>query len=167
MFTMPSESGLKSPENHQTPLAVVAGGTRGIGLAVGELLFAEGWRVVLADRDVPGEADPDRFDCRSTDIADTAAVDKLAAEIQAAHGSVSGLVNAAGYNRHALVSEIDDDIWLDLLDLHLGGVLRLCRAFYPMCRTRQAPWSISLQLVDVWVARDAHPMPRPRLALRH
>jgi NAD(P)-dependent dehydrogenase (short-subunit alcohol dehydrogenase family) len=132
MFTMPSESGLKSPENHQTPLAVVAGGTRGIGLAVGELLFAEGWRVVLADRDVPGEADPDRFDCRSTDIVDTAAVDKLAAEIQAAHGPVSGLVNAAGYNRHALVSEIDDDIWLDLLDLHLGGVLRLCRAFYPM-----------------------------------
>ena len=67
-----------SPDNNDAPLAVVAGGTRGIGLAVGELLFVEGWRVVLADRDIPGEADPDRFDCRSADISDSAVVDRLA-----------------------------------------------------------------------------------------
>lgn len=125
---------MESPDSNKAPLAVVVGGTRGIGLAVGELLSAEGWRVVLADRDIPGEADPDRFDCRPTDISDSAAVDQLAAEIEASHGPVSGLVNAAGYNRHAVVSEIDDDIWKGLLDIHLGGVLRLCRAFYPMLR---------------------------------
>jgi NAD(P)-dependent dehydrogenase (short-subunit alcohol dehydrogenase family) len=124
---------LESPDKN-APLAVVVGGVRGIGLAVGELLFAEGWRVVLADRDIPGEADSNRFDCRQTDIADSAMVDKLAVEIEAAHGPVSGLVNAAGYNRHAMISEIEDDIWMDLLDIHLGGVLRLCRAFYPMLR---------------------------------
>jgi NAD(P)-dependent dehydrogenase (short-subunit alcohol dehydrogenase family) len=122
------------PENKDAPLAVVVGGAHGIGLAVGELLFVEGWRVVIADQDIPGEADAERFDCRQTDISDSATVDKLAAEINAAHGPVSGLVNAAGYNRHAAVSEIDDPTWQGLLDIHLGGVLRLCRACYPMLR---------------------------------
>lgn len=123
-----------STENNDAPLAVVVGGSRGIGLAVGELLSVEGWRVVIADRDIPGEAARDRFDCRATDIANSDAVDKLAAEINAAHGPISGLVNAAGYNRHAAVSEVDDDTWQGLLDIHLGGVFRLCRAFYPMLR---------------------------------
>jgi NAD(P)-dependent dehydrogenase (short-subunit alcohol dehydrogenase family) len=128
---------LKTSDDIDMPLAVVVGGARGIGLAVGELLITEGWRVVIADLDVPGEADPDRFDCRPTNIADSAAVDKLAIEINSVHGPVSGLVNAAGYNRHAKVSEIEDDIWKDLLDIHLGGVLRLCRSFYPMLRDTQ------------------------------
>lgn len=123
-----------SPDNDVAPLAIVVGGARGIGLAVSELLSARGWRVVIVDRDIPGEADPDHFDCRTTDISDSDSVNKLAGEISTTYGSVAGLVNAAGYNRHSAVSEVTDDTWHGLLDIHLGGVLRLCRAFYPMLR---------------------------------
>jgi NAD(P)-dependent dehydrogenase (short-subunit alcohol dehydrogenase family) len=121
-------------DREQGPVAVVIGGTRGIGLAVGQELAAEGWRVVLADLDVPGDADPGQFDCRQVDISDSGAVGSLALAVVESYGPIAGLVNAAGYNRHAAVSESDDETWIGLLDIHLLGVLRSCRAFYPALR---------------------------------
>lgn len=126
----------------EKPLAVVVGGARGIGLAAGQCLLRDGWRVAVADLDPPesdGAADGaaggpgagGRFRYFRTDIADSAAVDRLAAGVQALGGPVRGLVNAAGYNRHAPLSEIDDATWQGLLDVHLGGVIRACRAFHP------------------------------------
>ena len=116
------------------PVAVVIGGARGIGLAVGRCLLRDGWRVAVADLDPPeadGSADgPDVGDPLHyirADIADSDSVDRLAAEVQALDGPVRGQVNAAGYNRHKAVSEIDDAIWQGLLDVHLGGVFRTYR----------------------------------------
>ena len=121
-------------KNDSSPLAVVIGGVRGIGLATGLLLAREGWRVVLADLDPPGDADPAQFDCRRVDITDGDAVGRFARDIFADHGPLSGLVNAAGYNRHAPLNEVDEETWAGLLDVHVGGVLRACRSFYPALR---------------------------------
>ncbi|MCG8356962.1 MAG: SDR family oxidoreductase [Kiloniellales bacterium] len=120
-----------SKSTSESPVALIVGGGRGIGLAVGSALRDRAWRVVLADRD-PLEPDlNDRFDCRQVDISDSPAVDRLAAGLLEDYGRVDGLVNAAGYNRHEAVSEIRDETWIDLFDVHLGGVLRVCRALYP------------------------------------
>ena len=123
------------------PVVAVIGGSRGIGLAVGRCLLRDGWRVAVADLDPPeadGSADGsdagDPFHYIRADIADSASVDRLAAGVQALGGPVRGLVNAAGYNRHAPLSEIDDATWQGLLDVHLGGVIRACRAFHPLLR---------------------------------
>lgn len=116
---------------HDNPVALIIGGGRGIGLAAGLALEAQSWRVVLADRDPAESETADRFDCRSVDISDSAAVDRLAAVLRETHGCIDGLVNAAGYNRHEAVAEMSDDTWTGLLDVHLGGVLRVCRAFHP------------------------------------
>jgi NAD(P)-dependent dehydrogenase (short-subunit alcohol dehydrogenase family) len=121
-------------DREQGPVAVVVGGARGIGLAVGRELVNDGWRVVLADLDVPGDADPNQFDCRQVDISDSGAVNSMALAVADSYGAISGLVNAAGYNRHGAVSEADDETWIGLIDIHLLGVLRLCRAFYPALR---------------------------------
>ena len=121
----------------ETPLAVVVGGARGIGLSVGRCLLRDGWRVAVADLHAPEAAGADEsrtgdaFHYIRTDIADSGAVGRLAAGVQALGGPVRGLVNAAGYNRHAPLSEIDDATWQGLLDVHLGGVIRACRAFHP------------------------------------
>jgi NAD(P)-dependent dehydrogenase (short-subunit alcohol dehydrogenase family) len=109
-------------------VAIIAGGLRGIGLATGELLRAEGWRVVLADRDAPDADSHEGFDCRQFDVTDTPSVDRLVASVLASYGRIDGLVNAAGFNKHQRVEELEDDTWRTLLDVHLGGTMRLCRA---------------------------------------
>jgi len=115
-------------------IALVVGGARGIGLASGEALRAAGWQVVAADRD---PAEPElarRFDCRLVDIRDSAAVDGLVRAVLADHGRIDGLVNAAGFNKHESVAELADETWSALLDVHIGGVLRCCRACHPALR---------------------------------
>ena len=123
----------------------VIGGARGIGLAIGRCLLRDGWRVRcgrsrsarsgrIGGRSADGSDAGDPFHYIRADIADSASVDRLAAGVQALGGPVRGLVNAAGYNRHAPLSEIDDATWQGLLDVHLGGDIRACRAFHPLLR---------------------------------
>ncbi len=120
-----------SDTGNPNPVVIIVGGIRGIGLATGEILQDRGWKAVLLDRDV---ADPDvagHFDCRLVDVTDSASVDRAVAGIVRDHGRLDGLVNAAGYNRHGAVADLTDDIWTGLFDVHLGGVLRFCRACQP------------------------------------
>ncbi len=136
-----------APREADRNLGVVIGGARGIGLAVGRYLLRDGWQIVVADLDPPEAEKPGGAEVRGnaasalhyirTDIADSASVDGLAAKVQAMGGPVCGLVNAAGYNRHRAVSDIDDATWQELLDVHLGGVIRACRAFHPILRESQ------------------------------
>lgn len=121
----------------ESPVAVVIGGGRGIGLEVGAILRDGAWRVVLADRDTPDSGIVSGYDFRSVDISDSGAVDALAAGLRDDYGRIDGLVNAAGYNRHQAVSEIEDETWSGLFDIHLGGVLRVCRALHPDLKASQ------------------------------
>ena len=117
--------------NIDKPIALIIGGAQGIGLATGLLLKDSGWEVILADLD---DAEPDikdKFDCRKVDISNTAQVDELARNVV----KLDGLVNAAGHNQHEALADLADDTWCHLLDVHLGGVIRVCRAFYPAMKT--------------------------------
>ncbi|MCG8653203.1 MAG: SDR family oxidoreductase [Pirellulales bacterium] len=117
-------------------LALVAGGVRGIGLATARTLKRDGWQVVLADRD---HADPEiaeTFPCLTMDIANTDSVDTAVKEISRTFGAIDGLVNAAGFNRHQSVSDLEDETWRSLFDVHLGGTLRLCRACHRSLKKR-------------------------------
>ncbi len=119
------------PSNTPQPVAVIIGGARGIGLATATELAEQGWQVQLADRDPPAEGDT-TLPCHSVDIGNSDSVNQLATTLADAHGRVDALVNAAGFNRHGAVVELEDETWNSLFDIHLGGVLRACRAFHPM-----------------------------------
>jgi NAD(P)-dependent dehydrogenase (short-subunit alcohol dehydrogenase family) len=108
-------------------VAVISGGIRGIGLAAGEILRANHWRVVLADRDATCGM-LSGFDCRPFDATDTSSVHDLIEDVVRTHGRIDGLVNAAGFNRHQAIDELEDSTWQKLFDVHLGGTMRLCRA---------------------------------------
>src|SRR5580698_6476476 len=85
--------------------AVITGGGSGIGAASAVRLSAEGARVAILDVDtakaraVLADAAPDRHLGFACNIADSAAVDKVFAEIDAAWGGVDILVNNAGIGR--------------------------------------------------------------------
>ena len=123
-----------------SPTAVVTGGARGIGREVASQLHSAGWNVAIADLQLPdsGEMAEDprlgRFHHVHMDVADSASVDAGIRAVVERFGGLQGLVNAAGYNRHAPVADLRDDLWQELLEVHLGGTLRCCRSAFPALR---------------------------------
>jgi 3-oxoacyl-[acyl-carrier protein] reductase len=115
-------------------VAVVTGGSRGIGRSICERLAADGARVAVVARDearandvarqLPGEGHKG-YAC---DVADSAAVDALVKQVEADFGSIDILVNNAGVTADNLLVRINDDAWDKVVDTNLKGAFNLIRA---------------------------------------
>jgi NAD(P)-dependent dehydrogenase (short-subunit alcohol dehydrogenase family) len=132
-------------------IAVVTGGGSGIGRATALQLAADGHRVVVLDRDLPGAeatiselAGATALEC---DVADSSAVDAAAARVRAAHGRVDVLVNNAGTVHPQPSHEISDGEWERLLAVHLGGTFRASRAFAPLLAQAEAATVVNVSSV--------------------
>jgi NAD(P)-dependent dehydrogenase (short-subunit alcohol dehydrogenase family) len=131
------------PDDPPRRVAVITGGARGLGLATGRILKARGWTVVATDRDETPELAAAEIDYVAVDVADSTAVDAAAAEIRKRYGRIDALVNCAGFTRHEAMADLADATWQDLIDVHLGGAFRCCRAFHPALRRGGAVVNIS------------------------
>ena len=118
-------------------VAVVTGGSRGIGFEAAMALGACGAKVILASRDrsvldesvgklVKAGVDASLF---VLDVTDSAAVTKAADTIVAEHGKVDILINSAGIARLNSALETSDDEWRAVMDLNVNGMFWCCRAF--------------------------------------
>jgi NAD(P)-dependent dehydrogenase (short-subunit alcohol dehydrogenase family) len=105
-------------------LAVVTGGTRGIGRAVAERLASDGYRVIVAGRNAP--ASPE-FEFRRCDVADSVAVQSLFAGL----ARVDVLVNSAGI-AGANALDGDDALWHAIIGSNLHGTYYCCKAALPL-----------------------------------
>lgn len=119
-------------------VAVVTGGGRGIGLAIGQALAEAGAYVVLADRDAAVLADGAArlglagyvVETVLFDVTCPADVSKAADELIARHGRVDILVANAGVGRTPVAAEdVSDEDWLAVNDVNLNGVFWCNRAF--------------------------------------
>lgn len=119
-------------------LAVVTGGSRGIGLAIAEALAEAGARLVLLDRDAASLEEgraallAKGFDAGThvVDVTDSAAVQRAADAIAAEHGVADILVANAGIGRAPVAAEeVEDADWLAVNDVNLNGVFWCNRAF--------------------------------------
>ncbi|ODT49664.1 SDR family oxidoreductase [Devosia sp. 63-57] len=122
-------------------IAVITGGTVGIGLAIAEGLAAEGCNLVLVGRDgARAQAEADRlateFGVRaiavSADVATAAGCDAVIA----AAGAVDILVNNAGTGSNETIQEADDAKWQYYWDLHVMAAVRLARGLVPGMKQR-------------------------------
>ena len=115
-------------------VALVTGGSRGIGKVIAERLAREGARVVVTSRtaksaeSVANELPGDGHLGAACDVADREAVDGLVKRIESEMGSLDILVNNAGITKDNILVRLNDDDWDAVLDTNLKGSFQVIRA---------------------------------------
>lgn len=115
---------MTDPDN-AARVALVTGAGGGIGRAVVATLAARGHTVVATDVTAPDLPDSTGV---ALDVTDTASVERVVGEVEAARGPIDVLVCTAGVIRPAGILDTDDDDWATMLDVNTTGVLRMLRA---------------------------------------
>ena len=118
----------------QGQVALVTGGSRGIGLAIAEELANAGAKIAVVARDearaqaaaegLPGEGHRG-YGC---DVADPEAVNALVRRVEDELGSLDVLVNNAGVTRDNVLMRLKDDDWNAVIDTNLRGAFNTIRA---------------------------------------
>jgi NAD(P)-dependent dehydrogenase (short-subunit alcohol dehydrogenase family) len=118
-------------------VAVVTGGTHGIGLATARVFLDLGARVAICGRneerlaqarEILGEGE-DRLFAATCDVLDEARVATFRDGVERAFGTVDILINNAGEARIGSIDETSDEAWMDEYNLKVFSVLRPTRAF--------------------------------------
>jgi 3-oxoacyl-[acyl-carrier protein] reductase len=125
-------------------VAVVIGGSGGIGAAAAQALAAEGARVIVTWRSgeaaanallagLPGEGHL----ARRAVIEDSATLTALAGEVERAFGRCDILVNTAGYTKPIPIGDLDaltDEFIDDMFKVNWRGQFAAIRAFTPLLK---------------------------------
>jgi 3-oxoacyl-[acyl-carrier protein] reductase len=114
-------------------VALVSGGSRGIGRAIVELFARDGMDVIFFYRGSYQAAQEvvasgDKVEAMQVDVTDAAAVAAAVERIVDARGRIDVLVNNAGIVRDNLLGMLEDDDIHEVLDTNIGGVFNLTRA---------------------------------------
>jgi NAD(P)-dependent dehydrogenase (short-subunit alcohol dehydrogenase family) len=125
-------------------VAVVTGGSSGIGLATAELFLRAGASVAICGRNAERLAQASaalkaqfpagQLLAVQCDVLDTEDVTAFAHGVQNRFGRTDMLVNNAGQGRVSTFADTTDDAWREELDLKYFSVMRPTRAFLPMLR---------------------------------
>ena len=112
-------------------VAVVTGGSRGIGRTIVSALAEAGVQVMTCGRGPRPDGLVEAIGWAQVDVADPGAVARLSAETEARFGPATILVNNAGIQIEKTVAESSDADWEAVIGANCRGVFNCCRAFLP------------------------------------
>lgn len=130
-------------ENLAGTVAVVTGGSRGIGRAIAQRLAAEGSDCLIVARtaeDLATAADEltaatgRRIETCAIDLRSMEGCEAVPSRLQETFGRVDILVNCAGATQAGPFLELGDDVWQDGFNLKFWGAVRLTRLLWPSLR---------------------------------
>jgi NAD(P)-dependent dehydrogenase (short-subunit alcohol dehydrogenase family) len=133
------------PEFSARPgVAVITGGSGGVGAAVARMFVAEGSRVVLTYRsNEPRELLAELgegAEAHRLDVSDAAATAALIESVVAAHGGIHALVHAAGPHVPMVhLSKVTPGQFADQVDADVNGFFNVMHAALPALRASSAP----------------------------
>jgi 3-oxoacyl-[acyl-carrier protein] reductase len=113
-------------------VALVTGGSRGIGAAISRELARAGARVAVNYRSGSEAAEALAGELGgiavAADVADGGQVGALVETVERDLGEIDFLVNNAGITRDTLIARMTDEDWAQVLDTNLRGAFLTCRA---------------------------------------
>jgi len=133
-------------------VALVTGGTSGIGAAICEALLVAGYRVAAnhaTRRDVA-----DAFSTRTGipvyawNVADLDACRNGVARVEREVGPIDVLVNNAGITRDAMLHRMSAEQWRDVIDIDLSGCFNMCRSVIEGMRERRFGRIVNISSVN-------------------
>jgi len=115
-------------------VAIVTGGTRGIGEAISVALKERGLTVAAnyMGNDERAKAFTDRTGIKSYkwDVSDFESCQQGVRQVESEIGPVDVLVNNAGITRDATMRKMDHAKWQDVIDTNLGGCFNMAKAVF-------------------------------------
>lgn len=142
-------------------LAIVTGGTLGIGLAVVRRLIQEDTSVVLCsdrnedvERTVAGLRD-EGLEVKGlrADVTSSADMKELVSFATEAYGGVDILVNSAGVQRYGTVVDTEEDVWDEVLNVNLKGVYLASKHAIPEMRKRGGGSIVNVSSVQAFASQ--------------
>jgi 3-oxoacyl-[acyl-carrier protein] reductase len=136
-------------------IALVTGGSRGIGRAIVEILAASGMDVTFTYRDNAAAAEQVLaahaglpVSAEKLDSRDSAACNALVEKLSDRAGKIDLLVNNAGVVRDNLLAMLDDDDLATVFDTNITGTFNMTRAVVPHMISRRRGKIINISSVS-------------------
>jgi len=121
-------------------VALVTGGTRGIGAAISKMLKLRGYQVAAnyAGNDVAASAFKEEtgVPVYKFDVSDFDAVKAAVAKIESDLGPIEIVVNNAGITRDSTMRRLDRTMWQAVIDTNLGSCFNVSKAVWDGMNTR-------------------------------
>ena len=149
MGTAPQTAANSAARDLVPVVAVVTGGSRGIGHAIAKTLASRGARVVITgrnERDLEAAARelPETVHAVRADVSKPDEAARVIERAVQTFGGLDVLVNNAGVGVFANVADMTIEQWHQVIDTNLSGVFYCTHAALPHLRARGAGWVINI-----------------------
>jgi 3-oxoacyl-[acyl-carrier protein] reductase len=119
-------------------IAIITGGSQGIGKAISELFAKQGATVIIMDVLPKGEevanqinASGGKAEFHTVSVSDKSAVEKLFEQVNAKYGKIDILINNAGITRDRTLEKMSEEEFDSVIEVNLKGVFICTQAVAP------------------------------------
>jgi acetoacetyl-CoA reductase len=139
-------------EKTMKKVAIVTGGTRGIGASISKELLVQGYAVAATYHGNTEAAQAFKTETGASvfkfDVANYAECVEGVASIEKELGAVSVLINNAGITKDSMLHKMEADAWHAVIETNLTSVFNMCRAVIGGMRERQFGRIISISSIN-------------------
>lgn len=132
-------------------VAIVTGGSRGIGRGVVEALLDKGWRVRFCSRSPKSVEEAERelagrgfASGQAVDVRRQEEVDAFVERVRKEEGRIDCLVNNAGLGIFGSVDELTGEQWREVIETNLSGCFYFLRAVSPIMKAQGSGWIFNI-----------------------
>jgi NAD(P)-dependent dehydrogenase (short-subunit alcohol dehydrogenase family) len=134
---------MANPSHLSGQVALVTGGSKGIGAAIAQALAAAGASVASTSRSGGGPTASNLIQIKA-DVRRPDDAERAVQETVKAFGGLDILINNAGVGAFVNVADMSIEQWQQVIDTNLSGVFYYCHAAIPELRKRGGGWIINI-----------------------